>query len=134
MRIIGVRPVPVALLFTFGYAVFGLLAFVIYEASNLQVLVLPIGFVFGVFHLTLNLPLARSEDLLANAFQCLGAVLCYALTGWITGIAFVLLFNFGAAKLGGIDAKFVEIAKHEPVVNEEISQSRDSAQNRADGI
>jgi hypothetical protein len=72
--------------------------------------ILPIGIVMGIFHLTFNLQFGRSPDLIANAFLCVGAILSHALTGWITGIAFTLCFNFIAQKNGGIDAKFVSVA------------------------
>jgi len=72
-----------------------------------QKFILPVGILLGVFHLNMNFALPRSPDLLANAFLCIGAVLSYALSGWITGIAVTLCFNFIAQKTGGIDAKFV---------------------------
>jgi hypothetical protein len=125
MRIVGVRPAPVALLFALAYSTFGLINFVIFAASSLPTFVLPIGFVFGIFHLTLNVPLPRSEDLLANGFQCVAAIACYALTGWITGVVFVLVFNFGAEKLGGIDARFVEIARNNSAAKEQLPRSGD---------
>ena len=65
----------------------------------------------GVFHLNMNFQLGRSTDLLANSFLCIGAVLSYALSGWITGVAIALGFNFVAQKTGGIDAKFVAVAE-----------------------
>jgi hypothetical protein len=107
MRIISVRPAPVARVFALTYAVFGLAAFVVYAVSSAQAFTLPIGIVMSIFHLNMNFQLARSPDLLANAFLFVAAVLSYALTGWITGIAMALCFNFIAEKTGGIDAKFV---------------------------
>ncbi len=48
---------------------------------------------------------------LHNAFLCIGAVLSYALSGWITGVALTLCFNFIARKTGGMDATFVTVAE-----------------------
>ena len=109
MRIISVQPVPVARIFSLLYAVCGLVAFVQYALSNAQTFILPVGIMMGVFHLNMNFQLARSTDLLANGFLCIGAVLSYALSGWITGVAISLGFNFVAQKTGGIDAKFVAV-------------------------
>jgi hypothetical protein len=114
MRIISVQPAPVARIFALTYAVCGLVAFLQYAFSSMQAFILPIGILMGVFHLNMNFQLERSPDLLANAFLCGGAVLSYALSGWITGVALTLCINFIARKTGGIDAKFVTVAEDAP--------------------
>jgi hypothetical protein len=48
-------------------------------------------------------------------------VLCYALTGWITGVAFALCFNFAAQKTGGIDAKFVSVAGDDSAAKQQLA-------------
>jgi hypothetical protein len=111
MRIISVGPAPVARIFALTYAVCGLVAFIQYAFSSMQTFILPIGILMGVFHLNMNFQLGRSSDLLANAFLCVGAILSYALSGWITGVALTLCFNLIAHKTGGIDAKFVTVAE-----------------------
>lgn len=115
MRIISVRPSPVARVFALTYAVCGLAAFVVFAFSSLQTFILPIGVIMGIFHLNLNFQLARSTDLIANAFLCIGAVFSYALSGWITGVAVALCFNFIARKTGGIGAEFVVVAEGDSV-------------------
>lgn len=65
MRIISVRPAPVARVFALIYAVCGVVAFIQYAFSSLQTFVLPIGLLIGVFHLNMNIHLGRSPDLLA---------------------------------------------------------------------
>jgi hypothetical protein len=109
MRIVSVRPAPVARVFSLCYAACGLAAFLQYALSDAQTFILPIGILMGVFHLNINIHLSRSTDLLANSFLGIGAILTYALSGWITGIATSLGFNFVAQKTGGIDAKFAAI-------------------------
>jgi len=109
MRIISVRPAPVARIFSLRYAVCGLVAFVQYALGNAQTFILPVGILIGVFHLNMNFQFGHSTDLLANGFLCIGAVLTYALSGWITGVAISLGFNFVAQKTGGIDGKFVSV-------------------------
>ena len=91
-----------------------------YAVSSIQIFMLPLGILLGPFYLSINIPLGRSPDLLANAFMCIGAVLSYALSGWITGVALTLCFNFIAQKTGGIDAKFVSVAADDPSSPTEI--------------
>jgi hypothetical protein len=120
MRIISVHPGAVALVFGIIYAVFGLVAFAVWAFSSLQSLVLPIGIIMGIFHLNLNIPVARSPDLLANALLCIAAVFCYGLTGCITGAAVAVCFNFVAQKIGGIDAKFVSLAGDDSAAKQQL--------------
>jgi hypothetical protein len=118
MRIISIEPAPVARVFALTYAVVGFVAFTTYAFSNLQFFIFPIGIIMGVFHLVFNLQLPRSHDLITNAFFCGGAILSYAASGWITGVAVTLCFNFIAEKTGGIDAKFVSAAEDHPTTPE----------------
>jgi hypothetical protein len=112
MRIISVRVSPVAKVLAIVYAVFGLSAFVIYAVSSAQFLTLPFGVLAPLFHLNLNLNLARSGGVLYNTFG-VAAVLSYALTGWITGAVSAVLFNVIAKQTGGIDAKYVSVTSDE---------------------
>ena len=114
MRIVEIRLTPVAHIFAIVYAVCGLIAFVTYAATRAESLTLPLGIVTPVFHLNMNFFFPRSEDLIASAMLCGGTLVLYALTGWITGIAAALCFNFLAKQMGGIDASFVWVADHEP--------------------
>lgn len=75
MRIISIEPAPVARVFALTYAFFGLVAYSVYAFSSIQVFILPIGIILGVFHLVFNLQLPRSRHLLANAFLCVAAIL-----------------------------------------------------------
>ena len=113
MRIISVRVSPVAKVLAVVYAVFGLSAFVTYAVSNAQFLILPFGILAPLFHLNLNLNLARSGGVLYNTFLAVAAVLSYALTGWITGAVAAVLFNVVAKQMGGIDAKCVSVTSDE---------------------
>ena len=107
MRILSIRPVPVAKIFTLAYALCGLIAFIQYQVTAAQTLILPIGILMGFLHLNINIQAVRSDDLLANVFLCFGAIFSYALSGWITGIAAVLCFNLISEKMGGIEARLV---------------------------
>jgi hypothetical protein len=114
MRIISVRVGPIARVLAIAYAVFGLSAFVVYAFGSAGFLTLPFGVLLPLFHLNLNFNLARSGGVLYNVFLCAAAVLSYALTGWITGVVVAVCFNVIAKLTGGIDAKYVSVAKHEP--------------------
>jgi hypothetical protein len=116
-RIISVELAPVARVFAITYAFFGLVAFIVYVFSSDRVFVLPIGVVMGIFHLNLNLQLARSTYPLSNAFLCAASICSYGLTGWITGTAVTLCFNAVAKKTGGIDASFVSTVNDESAAN-----------------
>lgn len=115
---------PVALIFAIAYAALGLIAFFVFAVGNDNKFVLPLGIVLPLFHLNLNFPLARASDPIGNVFLCLGANFSYTLTGWITGIASALGFNFIAEKVGGIPAKYVSV-----VIDENSRQSAPTTNN-----
>jgi hypothetical protein len=113
MRIISVRVEPVARVLAIAYAVFGLSAFLTYAVSSAETLTLPFGVLAPLFHLNLNVNLARSNGVLYNIFLCVAGILSYALTGWITGAVAAVCFNVVAKYTGGIDAKYVSVAKED---------------------
>jgi len=115
MRIISVEARPVALVLSIAYGVLGLSTFVVYVVGHDEKFTLPLGVVLPLFHLNINFTLVRSSDLFSNAFLCLCAVSSYAVTGWITGLVSTLGFNLIAARIGGIDAKYVSAATDEAV-------------------
>jgi hypothetical protein len=107
MRIISIRVEPVARIFAGAYAFFGLLAFFLYAVAKTGSLTLPFGVLAPIVQLSLNLHLAASNGVAYNIFLCVAAVVCYAFSGWVTGLALALCFNVIAKQTGGIDAKFV---------------------------
>ena len=109
MRIISIEWPPVAMVMAIAYGVLGLSAFFIYAIGSDEKFTLPFGIVLPLFHLNFNFSVPRTTDPISNAFLCLGAVFSYALTGWISGIALVLLFNLIAKKVGGINAKYFSV-------------------------
>jgi ABC-type phosphate/phosphonate transport system permease subunit len=109
MRIISVRPEPVAKILTVVYAVFGLLSWLTFAFTGADRLTIPFGFIAPLFNLNLNLHLGRTGSVLWNAFYCLVDVLCYAISGWITGAIFASAFNFVAKRMGGVEAKYFEV-------------------------
>ncbi|HKS76163.1 MAG TPA: hypothetical protein VJQ82_23325 [Terriglobales bacterium] len=109
MRIISVRVAPVVRVLAIAYAVFGVVAFLLYAVSSAEALTLPFGLVAPLFHLNVNLSLPRSSGVLYNAFLCIAAILSYSLTGAITGVGAAVCFNVIAKQTGGIDAKYVKV-------------------------
>ena len=69
---------------------------------------LPLGIVAPLITLNINLHLPRPSGLALGAAYLVATVLCYAVSGWLTGAAGTLCFNWVAKWMGGIDAKFVE--------------------------
>ena len=89
-----------------AYAVFGLVAFLLFAVKGDQYLTLPFGVVAPLVHLNLNFNLERSTGLFYNIFLCVAAVVSYSRTGWVTGALGTLLFNVIGKHIGGIDAKY----------------------------
>ena len=111
MRIMSVRVALVARVFAITYAIFGFSAFIVFAFSDTNSFALPFGILAPLFHLNVNLYLRRSTDVVYNTFLCTGAVLSYALSGWITGVVATFCFNFVAKRTGGIDAEYFSVAE-----------------------
>jgi hypothetical protein len=107
MRIISVRLEPVARVLSVVYAFFGLVRFLMFAFTGAEYITLPFGVVAPLIYLNFNLNLPRSTSLAYNIFIFFAAIISYAVSGWITGAAFVICFNIVANKMGGIDAKYV---------------------------
>jgi hypothetical protein len=114
MRIISVRPGPVALALSLVYTVFGLGVFLIFEFTQESYLSLPFGIVAPLIHFNINLNLPRTTSLGFNLLYGAAALLSYALTGALTGGVGTLCFNFVAGKMGGIPARFVGVEQDDP--------------------
>lgn len=117
MRIISIRANTVGQIFIIPYAIFGLQAFVIYAFGDSDYFTFPIGVLAPVFRLNFNLNIPRSHDPIGNVLMAFAAVLSYAATGWITGVAAALCFNFFAKRMGGVDTKYVVLSTDKPTEN-----------------
>jgi len=107
MRMISVRLKPVARILSVIYALLSVVGFLQFAFGGNDHLTLPFGIVAPLFYLNFNLNLPRSTDIAYNMGCFLSYIVAYAITGWITGAAAVISFNFVAEKMGGIDAKFI---------------------------
>jgi len=116
MRIMSIRVAPVARILALLYAALGFCGFVFFAFTNADILTLPFGIVMPLFYLNANFKFGRSSDLVYNIFLGLASVSLYAVTGWITGAAVTICFNFVAKQLGGIDASYVSTANEDQIV------------------
>jgi hypothetical protein len=119
MRLVSIRPGPIARIVAVVYAFLGLVIFVEFALSSSEYLTLPFGVLAIGVHLNLNLNLPRSSNPYYNIFLCIACVLSYALTGWITGAVATLCFNAVSNKLGGIDSKYFSFVDETKVTNEQ---------------
>ena len=88
------------------YAFLGLFIFCRFAFTDDEYLTLPFGIVAPLFYLNFNLRLPRSTNVAYSLFMGIAAIVAYAITGWITGAAAALSFNFVAKKMGGVEAKY----------------------------
>ena len=107
MRIISVRLGPVARVFSVVYAFLGIVCFCQFAFSDAEYLTMPFGIIAPLIYLNFNFKLQRSTDVFYNLLGCFAGIIAYAISGWITGAAAVICFNFVAKRMGGIDAKYV---------------------------
>ena len=119
MRIVGIRVEPFARVLAITYTIFGLTAFTVFLVGNSDSLTLPFGILAPLVSLDFTLKLPRSSGVLYHVFLCVAAVLSYAFSGWVTGVAGVLCFNTVAKQTGGIDAKYLSTINQENVAKSE---------------
>ena len=109
-RIIAVRVRPVCIVFSCIYAVVGLLAFIQYcYLDAMTQFTFPIGIIAPFVGFNFNLHIPRE----VTAAYAVGAVLAYAVSGWISGMVGTYFFNLIAGVMGGIDARFVKTEEGE---------------------
>ena len=117
MRIISIRMWPLARSLSIVYALLGFVGFGQFVYSDAQYLTLPLGVVAPLVYLNINLNLPRSTSVGYNLLCCFSEVIAYAISGWITGAAAALCFNFAAKRMGGIDAKYFSTTDDEKSTN-----------------
>jgi hypothetical protein len=104
MRIMSFRITPVARVLAIIYGVFGLTYVPTLLLTGAKEMILPVGIVAPLVFLNFNLHFALPTHFLTGILSTVAAVLCYTVTGWLTGAAAVLAFNFVVRQLGGIEA------------------------------
>ena len=96
MRIISIRFEPVARVLCIIYAAFGFVDFIQFAFSDAPYMTLPLGILAPLVYLNINLKFPRSTNLLYNILFCFAYVIAYGITGWATGAAAAVCFNFVA--------------------------------------
>lgn len=105
MRIISLRVTPVARVFAILYAALSPVSVILLLLSKADYLRIPLGIVAPpLFFLNINFNLQSPTHFVTGILLMLFAVVCYAVTGWLTGAAAVLCFNFIAHRTGGVEA------------------------------
>jgi hypothetical protein len=110
MRIMSFRITPVARVLAIIYGLYGFAYVPILLLMGAKQMTLPIGIVAPLVFLNLNLHLAMPTHFLTGILSAIAASLCYSVTGWLTGAAAVLAFNFVARIMGGVDASVLTSA------------------------
>jgi hypothetical protein len=107
MQIVAIEPRPFVGLLASIYAAIGLLVFIVFELGSAEHVLIPVGLFNPEVHLLFfSLNVNRSDDPLTKAFLRLGLVFSYPLSGFLTGVAGMLCFNFLAEKTGGFAKYF----------------------------
>ena len=114
MRIVSFRITPVARVLAIVYGVLGFTYVPTLLLTGAKEMILPVGIVAPLVWLNFNLHFALPTHFLTGVLSALAASLCYALTGWLTGTAAVLAFNFVARRMDGIDARLLVKDFHAP--------------------
>jgi hypothetical protein len=104
MRIMSLRVAPVARTLAIIYGVLGFTYLPTLLLMSAKEMTLPVGIVAPLVHLNLNFHLPLPTHFLTGVLSAVAASLCYAVTGWLTGVAAVFVFNFVARLIGGIEA------------------------------
>lgn len=107
MKIMSLRVTAVARVLALGYGVLAPFMVIGSKLNGAEQFTLPFGVVAPLFHLNVNFTLPMPDHLVYGLGLCLVAGLSFALTGWLTGAAAVLVFNFIARRMGGIEASVI---------------------------
>jgi hypothetical protein len=104
MRIKSFRIEPIARVLAIIYGVFGLISVPTAHFMGAKQILLPVGVFAPLLNFTFNLHLPAPTQFLTGVLSAAAATVCYAGSGWLTGAAAVLVFNFVARLNGGIEA------------------------------
>src|SRR5262245_29329364 len=107
MRILSLRVTPVARVFAILYGVLSPLLVLGTMLSNPDYVRVPLGIVAPLVHLNFNFNLQTPTHFFTGVLLVLFGIACYIATGWLTGAALVLAFNFVSRRLGGIEANSI---------------------------
>jgi hypothetical protein len=105
MRIMSLKVRPVARVLAILYGALSPLIVILMLLSKAEYLRIPLGIVAPpLVYLNINFDLQHPERFFSGVLLMLFGAACYAATGWLTGAAGVVCFNFIARRTGGIEA------------------------------
>ncbi|MGD0903536.1 MAG: hypothetical protein ABR924_11410 [Terracidiphilus sp.] len=112
-RIVAIRWQSVAVVFSVIYGLVGAGFFVWTSINQTSEMLAPFGVFAPFVQFTFNLHLVRSDVLAWNFLWGAVQTFAYAVSGWLTGAVFAILFNMVIKLTGGIDAKYVRVTEIE---------------------
>ncbi len=108
MRILSLHVAPFARVLAIIYGAYGIIYIPTLLLLNAKQVLLPIGVVAPSLLLSFNFRFPTPTHFLAGVLCSAFAVICYAITGALTGTAAVLAFNLVAKHMGGVEATWVK--------------------------
>jgi hypothetical protein len=115
----SLRVGPIARVFAILYGVLSPFLVLLMALSRTEYLRIPLGVIAPpLLYLNINFDIQHPTHIVSAVLLVLFGAACYAATGWLTGAALVLCFNFIARRTGGIEASILtkEPAHIEPAV------------------
>lgn len=108
MRIMSLKVRPVARILAILYGVLSPFAVILMMFSNAQYLRIPVRLIAPpLVYLNINFDIQHPTHFLTGILLVLFGAACSAATGWLTGAAAVVCFNFIARRTGGIEASVI---------------------------
>ncbi|MGA7293283.1 MAG: hypothetical protein WBW85_12165 [Terriglobales bacterium] len=99
---------PVARVFAILYGLLSPFLVILMAVSKTEYLRIPLGIIAPpLLYLNINFDIQHPTRFLSGVLLMLFGAACYAVTGWLTGAAAVLCFNFIARRTGGIEASIL---------------------------
>jgi len=113
MRITSFRVIPVARVLTIIYGALGPTYVPVSLLMGAKEIILPVGIIAPLIHFDLNLHMAAPTHFFTGVLSVLVAMVCYAVSGCLTGVAAVLVLNLVAMVNGGIEASVLVKESHQ---------------------
>jgi hypothetical protein len=104
MKVLSLRVAPVAKALAVIYAVLGFLYVPTLLLARTTQMTVPFGVLGPLVHFNLNLHFPMPNSFLTGILCTMLSTVLYAISGWLTGAVAVVLFNFVAKRMGGIEA------------------------------
>jgi hypothetical protein len=79
-----------------------------------EMITFPVGVLLPVFHLNVNLNFPLPHNAMAGVFMAVGLILCYLISGAVTGAFLAVAFNLAAKYTGGVSASAFSIELENP--------------------